>query len=30
MHHYSIDFRQRIIEIYEQENISIRKLAQRF
>ena len=27
---YSIDFRQKIIEIYEQENLSIRKLAQRF
>ena len=27
---YSIDFRQKIIEVYEQENISIRKLAQRF
>lgn len=30
MQPYSIDFRQKIIEIYEQENISIRKLAQRF
>ena len=27
---YSLDFRQKIIEIYEQENISIRKLAERF
>lgn len=27
---YSIDFRQKIIEVYEKENISIRKLAQRF
>ena len=27
---YSVDFRQKIIEVYEQENISIRKLAQRF
>jgi transposase len=30
MQPYSIDFRQKIIEIYQQENISIRKLAQRF
>lgn len=27
---YSIDFRQKIIEVYEKENISIRKLAARF
>ena len=27
---YSIDFRQKIIEVYQQEGISIRKLAQRF
>ncbi|MEL6931453.1 MAG: IS630 family transposase, partial [Cyanobacteria bacterium J06600_6] len=27
---YSIDLRQKIIKVYEQENISIRKLAQRF
>lgn len=27
---YSIDFRQKILEIHEQENLSIRKLAQRF
>lgn len=27
---YSVDFRQKIIEVYEQEDISIRKLAQRF
>ena len=27
---YSIDFRQKIIEVYQQEDISIRKLAQRF
>lgn len=27
---YSIDFRQKIIEVYEYEDISIRKLAQRF
>ena len=27
---YSIDFRQKIIEVYEQEDISIRKLAQPF
>ena len=27
---YSVDFRQKIIEVYEQENISIRNLAQRF
>ena len=27
---YSVDFRQKIIEVYEQENILIRKLAQRF
>ena len=27
---YSIDFRQKIIEVYEEEKISIRKLAKRF
>ena len=27
---YSIDFRQKILEVYEQEKTSIRKLAQRF
>jgi transposase len=27
---YSIDLRQKIIEVYENEDISIRKLAQRF
>lgn len=27
---YSVDFRKKIIEVHEQENISIRKLAQRF
>jgi transposase len=27
---YSVDFRQKVIEVYEQEDISIRKLAQRF
>ena len=27
---YSVDFRQKIIEIHERENLSIRKLAQRF
>lgn len=27
---YSIDFRQKIIEVYKKEDISIRKLAQRF
>ena len=27
---YSVDFRQKIIEVYEQEDISIRKIAQRF
>ncbi len=27
---HSIEFRQKIIEVYEQENISIRNLAQRF
>ena len=27
---YSIDFRQKIIEVYEQEKNSIRKLAERF
>lgn len=27
---YSIDFRRKIIEVYETENISIRKLAKRF
>lgn len=27
---YSTDFRQKIIEVYENEKISIRKLAQRF
>ncbi len=30
MQPYSIDFRQKIIEVYEQEKISIRKIAQRF
>lgn len=30
MQPYSIDFRQKIIEVYEQEKISIRTLAQRF
>ncbi len=30
MQPYSIDFRQKIIEVYEQEKISIRNLAQRF
>lgn len=30
MQPYSIDFRQKIIEVREQENISIRKLAERF
>ena len=30
MQPYSIDFRQKIIEVYEKEDISIRKLAQRF
>ena len=30
MQPYSIDFRRKIIEIYEREDISIRKLAQRF
>lgn len=27
---YSIDFRQKIIEVYKKEDISIRKLAKRF
>ncbi len=27
---YSIDLRQKIIKVHENENISIRKLAQRF
>lgn len=27
---YPIEFRQKIIEVYEKENISIRRLAQRF
>ncbi len=27
---YSIDFRQKIIDVHENENISIRKLAERF
>ncbi len=27
---YSIDFRKKIIEIYEKEKLSIRKLAERF
>ncbi len=27
---YSIDFRQKIIDVHEKENISIRKLAKRF
>lgn len=30
MRPYSIDFRQKIIEVYEQEKNSIRKLAERF
>lgn len=30
MQPYSLDFRQKIIKVYEQESISIRKLAQRF
>ncbi len=30
MQPYSIDFRQKIIEVYEQEKISIRNLAKRF
>ncbi len=30
MQPYSLDFRQKIIEVYEQETISIRNLAQRF
>jgi len=30
MNPYSIDFRQKLIEVYEQENTSIRKLAQGF
>lgn len=30
MQPYSVDFRSKIIEVYEQEEISIRKLAQRF
>ncbi len=27
---YSVDLRQKIIEVHENENISIRKLAERF
>ena len=27
---YAVNFRPKTIEVYEQENISIRKLAQRF
>ena len=27
---YSIDFRQKLIEVYEKEKVSIRKLAERF
>ena len=27
---YSIDFRQRLIEVYQKEKVSIRKLAERF
>ena len=30
MQPYSLDFRQKIIEVYELEKLSIRKLAQRF
>ena len=30
MQPYSIDFRQKIVEVSEQEKISIRNLAQRF
>ena len=30
MQPYSIDFRQKIIEVYEQEKISIRKIAKHF
>ena len=30
MQPYSVDFRSKIIEVYEQEEISIRKLAERF
>jgi transposase len=30
MQPYSLDFRKKIIEVREQENISIRKLAERF
>ena len=30
MQPYSVDFRSKIIEVYEQEKISIRKLAERF
>ena len=30
MQPYSIDFRPKIIEVYEPEKISIRKIAQRF
>ena len=30
MRPYSLDFRQKIIEVYEEEKISIRKLAERF
>ena len=30
MQPYSLDFRKKIIEVREQENISLRKLAERF
>lgn len=30
MQPYSLDLRQKILEVYEQEKISIRKVAQRF
>jgi transposase len=30
MQPYSIDLRQKIIEVYEEEKISIRKIAERF
>lgn len=30
MQPYSVDFRSKIIEVYEQKEISFRKLAQRF
>ena len=30
MQPYSLDFRQKIIEVYELEKLSIRKLAKRF